>query len=385
VSHDGGVFTTPVWLEERATPLPRVTWSGRPEVIVIGGGVTGCACALALAERGVRVRLHEARELAGGASGRNGGFALCGLAMPYDTARRQLGAEVARALMSLTEAGLRRLAELAGDAFRPVGSLRLAADEAELATLLGAHTALAADGFEAELVGELDPPLDRLYAGALFHPRDGALAPARWVRRLAGRAGEAGADIRERSPIPVRDAAAQADAVVVCADGGTAALLPELASFVRPTRGQMLVTEPLPDLRYARPHYARAGYDYWQQLPDGRLVAGGCRDVALDEEYSAAEQTTAPVQAAVEALVGRLAGRRPRVTHRWAGIWGETPDLLPLVGPVERRDTVYVAGGYSGHGNVLGLVCGELVARSLLGDRVPELAALDPARFYSSS
>ncbi len=58
---------------------------------MIGGGVTGCSCALTLAERGIRVRLHEAREIAGGASGRNGGFALRGAAAPYDEARRELG------------------------------------------------------------------------------------------------------------------------------------------------------------------------------------------------------------------------------------------------------------------------------------------------------
>ena len=62
------------------------------EVAVIGGGVTGCSCALTLAERGVRVRLLEAREIAGGASGRNGGFALRGATPPYDEARRLLGA-----------------------------------------------------------------------------------------------------------------------------------------------------------------------------------------------------------------------------------------------------------------------------------------------------
>src|SRR5262245_34450685 len=98
------------------------------EVAVVGGGVTGCSCALTLAERGVRVRLYEAREIAGGASGRNGGFALRGAAMAYDRAREALGAERALRLWRLTERTLERLADLAGDTFRPVGSLRLAAD-----------------------------------------------------------------------------------------------------------------------------------------------------------------------------------------------------------------------------------------------------------------
>jgi gamma-glutamylputrescine oxidase len=79
------------WLEETDQPLPRRSGSGAPDVEIVGGGVTGCSCALVLAEAGLRVRLHEAREIASGASGRNGGFALRGGAMAYDVARRQLG------------------------------------------------------------------------------------------------------------------------------------------------------------------------------------------------------------------------------------------------------------------------------------------------------
>src|SRR5438552_2197904 len=66
------------WLSEETAPLPVRRIEGRPDAVVIGGGVTGCAGALALAEAGLRVPLHEAREVASGASGRNGGFALGG-------------------------------------------------------------------------------------------------------------------------------------------------------------------------------------------------------------------------------------------------------------------------------------------------------------------
>jgi glycine/D-amino acid oxidase-like deaminating enzyme len=53
---------------------------------------------------------------------------------------------------------------------------------------------------------------------------------------------------------------------------------------------------------------------------------------------------------------------------------------MPLVGPVPEREAVWVAGGYSGHGNALGLACGDLVARAILGERPPELDLFDPAR-----
>jgi glycine/D-amino acid oxidase-like deaminating enzyme len=375
------VSTISLWLKEPREGLPRPAFEGREEVAVVGGGVTGCSCALTLAERGVRVRLYEAREIAGGASGRNGGFALRGATVPYDVARIELGPDRARLLMELTERTLDRMETLAGDALRRVGSLRLAFDEEECEALRREHDALRDDGFAVEWVDELAPPLDRLYLGAILHPNDGALYPARWVRRLAAHAAQAGADILEGTPVQVDELAA--DAIVVCGDGFTASLLPELAELVRPTRGQVVATEPLPEVRYPQPHYARAGYDYWHQLPDGRLVIGGNRDAAIAVEDTDVEETTELVQGRIEALVEQLVGHRPQITDRWAGIWGTTPDLVPLVGRV--RDGVYVAGGYSGHGNALGLACGDLAARAVLGEQPPELELFDPARLLHRS
>jgi gamma-glutamylputrescine oxidase len=348
------------------------------EVVVIGGGVTGCSCALTLAEAGVHVRLDEARELAGGASGRNGGFALRGGAMPYGQARATLGPERARALWQLTELALDRIERVAGDAFRRVGSLRLAAGESERNALARELEALRADGFAADWVDVLPAPLDGLFHGGILNLCDGSIQPARWVRGLARRAAEAGAEIVEQSRVdPTRP---DAPVVVVAVDGLTAGLVPELAHAVRPVRGQVLVTEPLAESVYERPHYARQGYDYWQQLPDGRLLVGGKRDASLETEQTAVEETTTIVQEQLEELVRSLVGRLPRITHRWAGIWGETPDRLPLAGRIPGRRDAWVAGGYSGHGNVLGFACGDLVARAILGERIPELDLFDPAR-----
>jgi gamma-glutamylputrescine oxidase len=375
------VPATSLWLKEPRDDLPLSRFQGRAEVAVIGGGVTGCSCALTLAEHGVRVRLYEAREIAGGASGRNGGFALRGAAVPYDDARRELGDERARLVMELTERSLDRLEALAGDAFRRVGSLRLAFDSDERDALRREHDALRDHGFAVEWVDELEEPLDSLYCGAILHPRDGALQPARWVRRLAAHAANAGADIREGEPVTVDEL--DADAIVVAGDGFIPELLPEL--LVRSTRGQVLATEPLRERLYDRPHYARGGYDYWHQLPDGRLVIGGNRDASLETEETGVEETTTLIQGRLDAFVEQLVGYRPAVSDRWAGIWGTTPDLIPLVGPVAGREGVWVAGGYSGHGNALGLACGDLVARAILGEHPPELEIFDPNRATLSS
>lgn len=367
------------WLGEEAPALRVNEHAGRVDVAVVGAGVTGCSCALTLAEGGARVRVYEARRVAEGASGRNGGFALRGGAPAYDVARAQLGVVGARALWRLTEDALDRVEALAGDAFERTGSLRLAADDGELAELRAEHDALDADGFAVEWRDELREPLAGLFRGAIFHPPDGSLQPARWVRRLAGLAAEAGAEIREQSPVSSLDEL-DADAIVIATDGYTHGLVPALDGAVRPTRGQVLVSEPLGRRLFACPHYARHGYDYWQQLRDGRLVIGGCRDRSIGDEFTAVEETTPVVQDAIEELATSLLAERPRVSQRWAGIFGATEDRIPLAGRMPDDGRLWAACGYSGHGNVLGFACGELVGEALLGRPRPELELFDPGR-----
>ena len=172
------------------------------DVEVVGGGITGCSCALALARAGKRVRLHEAREIAAGASGRNGGFALRGGAMAYDSAREWLGRERAAELLApdrgATSTGWRSSAATRSGA---TGSLRLAADDEERDELRAEYEALREDGFAAEWRDELPEPLAGRFAGALFHPGD-AVAPAGALGPAArGAAAEAGAEIREHDRV----------------------------------------------------------------------------------------------------------------------------------------------------------------------------------------
>lgn len=363
------------WLADPAPPLARRPLGTTADVEIVGGGVTGLSCALTLAAAGLAVRVHEAREVAGGASGRNGGFALRGGSMAYDNAREWLGRDAAAEYWRLTEAALDRMVALEPDVFRRVGSLRLAADAEERDEIAAERDALLADGFEA---GWRDDPLPG-FPAALFHPRDAALHPARFVRRLAARAAAVGVEIRERSRV---DAVADLEApqVVVATDGYPSGLLGELEGSIIPTRGQMIATEPIEERLFEIPHYGRHGFDYWHQTPDGRVLAGGFRDFALDSEFTADEVTTPPIQDALEAFVERLVGRPVPVAMRWAGIFGLVLDFLPVVGRLPGDGRTWVAGGYSGHGNVLGFLCGDLVAQALLGEPHPLLERFSPER-----
>jgi gamma-glutamylputrescine oxidase len=373
---------TPYWLAE--TPPPRPTpVVAEPEVVVVGAGVTGCAAALRLAEAGKRVRVHDARGVAEGASGRNGGFALRGMPAAFDVTAATVGEESAARMMRWTEQAIDTIESLAGDAFRRVGSLRLAVDEEERDELRLEYEALVAAGFDAEWIVDFEPPLRGRFTAALHHVPDGVLQPARWVRRLAALAASAGVEFREHARVGSLDDLDGAT-VVVCTDGYPSGLLGPIEGLIIPTRGQVIATEPIPERLFEVPHYGRHGFDYWHQTEDGRIVAGGFRDVSFDTEFTADEHLTEPVQAALRSFVNGLTGRELRVDFAWAGVFGMVMDFLPVVGRVPERENAWVAGGYSGHGNVLGFACGELVARAVLGGDDPLLPHFAPARLLNA-
>ena len=373
----------PWWLDE-APPdpeAPALDGDAEADVAIAGAGYTGLWTALELKRRdpSLAVTVLEADRTGHGPSGRNGGFALRGTAAPYPVAVETIGREAARLLWQRTEEALDAIEKLAGDAFARTGSLRIANDHEEAAELREELDELRADGFAAEWRdGSEMRPKGRSVA-AIFHPPDAALQPGRWVRRLAVLAAEAGVDIQEGSRVGSLDEL-DAEHVVVATDGYPSGLLVEYESLIIPTRGQMVATEPLSERLFSCPHYARHGFDYWQQTPDGRILAGGFRDESLLTELTTDETTTPVIQNALEAFVTELAGRPVEITHRWAGLFGLVMDFLPVVGRVPGEERVWIAGGYSGHGNVLGFLCGELVAGAILGQSPPELALFDPAR-----
>jgi gamma-glutamylputrescine oxidase len=369
----------PYWLDDGSQSVSASTAADRVDVAIVGAGITGCSCALTLASAGLRVRVHDAREVAGGASGRNGGFALRGGAARYDVARESYGEDEAAELWRWTERCLDGLAASGGDSFRRTGSLRLAADAEEREGIRAEYEALREDGFAVEWRDDLTGRLAGRFHGAMFHPTDGSLQPARFVRRLAKAGADRGVEFRTGHRVESIDDLA-AERIVLATDGYGRGLVPGLDDAVWPARGQVIASAPLEERLFEYPHYARQGFDYWQQLDDGRIVLGGFRDHSILAELTDQELTTEVIQDALEGFLTELVERPVEITHRWCGIFGLTQDLLPLVGRVPGRDDVWVSVGYSGHGNVLGFGCGDLVARTILGEENPLLGVFDPAR-----
>jgi gamma-glutamylputrescine oxidase len=396
--------TTPFWLDAPYEPRPALDRDVEVEACVIGGGVGGLSCARRLAQHGIETILLEAGTVAGGASGRNGGFLITGTAAFHNDARERFGVERARAMYAATLEAQREVIALAeelgaGEALRQIGLLRLAVSEEEAEHVRDHAAALREDGFPGETVEREDllPALRRTGLVGCLTPHDCALHPARWYRLLATAAEQAGARIYEgtrvsgpvpapgEGPITTTGGSVNARSVVVAADGALPALVPEYEGRVRSRRLHMVATEPLPPAMETMV-YARWGFEYLQQRPDGRILVGGFSDVDADGSYTDSDAGSPLIWERVEQYLREDLGVEPQISHRWAGVVGYSDDSLPYVGEVPGRAGLYVSGGYSGVGNVPGFMCGRDIADAIAGEgRDPLFPAdrepwTDPAR-----
>ena len=357
---------TPLWELELGPERAPLHGTERADVCVVGLGGSGLSCVRELRRLGASVVGLDAGPVGWGAAGRNGGFLLAGLAPFYHDAAQRFGRARARSLYALTRQELDRIATETPVGISRHGSLRIAESEEELADCEQQLSALRADGFPVE-------PYDGEQGRGLLIPGDGTFQPLVRCRTLAAQSLDAGATLHERSrvveiaPGHVRTEGGrvQCDLVIVAVDGALELLLPELAGAVRSTRLQMLATAPTSEVRLAHPVYARWGYDYWQQRPDGAIAMGGARDLVEESEWTTEAVPTDEVQHALERRLREDLGVHASITHRWAAIVGYTEDGLPVVGEV--RPKVWAIGGYCGTGNVVGSLLGRGLARLLLG------------------
>ena len=381
-----------LWLDEPYVARAPLEGDTTCEVCVIGAGIGGLSAAWRLAELGVKALVLEAGTVAGGASGRNGGFFMAGVAPRYDEACRIWGpATAARRYRATLEAQTEMLAiaEAVGarPEFRLTGVLRVAYDAAEAEHVREHHAAFERDGFPGELVpeGALPEAVQRPGRIGLLTPHDGAVQPARWLRALARALEERGVRIHEGTRVTgppsleghgvrveTKGGVVRAERVIVAADGALPALVPAAAARVRARRLNMLATAP-DAARLPCPISIRDGYEYAQQLPDGRVTLGGFSDLDGEASYTDREELSIPVQERLTRYLVEDLGVTAPVTHRWVGIVSYAPDPVPTCGPVPgSEDRILAAGGYNGTGHVQGFVAGRIAAELAVTGTSPQ-------------
>ena len=331
-----GSTATPFW------PLPPERYPGGlpdcADVIVIGGGIAGVSLLHHLGLRGIDSVLLERSHLAAGASGRNAGFLLAGVAANYAEAVRAFGRDRARELWQLTNENHDAMIEAVEGhevGHRRSGSATLASGDGEGRQLQESEQLLREDGFEAHWDGR-----------RLINPRDGEANPAALVGALARQAPPGavreGVEVTALSParagvtVHAGGRECRAGVVILATNAYTQQLVPQIA--IAPKRAQMLASAPIPRPVCDLPTYSYGGDRY-----------GGWRDTAKEAEVGYDERPTRGIQDHLDAQLERL-GAAAQVTHRWAGTMGFTETGLPLVGPVAGMPNVHICAGFNGHG-----------------------------------
>ncbi len=173
--------------------------------------------------------------------------------------------------------------------------------------------------------------------------------------------------------------------VVVAADGALPKLVPSLAAHVRARRLHMVATAPTARVLGPETVYTRWGLEYLQQTPDGRIALGGFSDLDGPRSYTARELPSPAVHERLERWLREELGLAAPVTHRWVGVVGYSADDLPWVGRAPEADSLYVLGGYSGTGNVVGFMAGRIVSELILSGASRDADLFDPRRAVAAA
>ena len=370
---------TSLWLDGAPlTPRASLDADVTADVAIIGGGIAGIATAYAIAREGGSVVVLERGELAAGASGRNAGFILGGVAENYVAACARYGPDRATRVFRFTFANrvlfrsaIRTNAIECESAWN--GSDQLAGDDDEWREIVDSVRQLAAHGVRVRL--------DAAERKAIYD-EDGEIHPVRFVRGLADAVERSGVRIFSNTtatscaPAEVRTThgTVRAGAVVLCTNAYTHHLV---STRVHAVRGQICATAPIETRIFPRPTYANRGYRYWRQLPAGNVLVGGWRDTTIETEVGEDDGTSDTIQRQLDAFL-RERGIDAPVTHRWGGTMGFSHDGLPYLG--RASDGTYRCGGFTGHGNGYAMAAGELIAALIRTGSHPDADLFDPDR-----
>lgn len=371
--------------------FPRMEGNVRTQVCVIGGGFTGVACALALAERGVDVALVEQNQIGWGASGRNGGQILGGYGPDvgdYEQYERTFGASNANIMWQVGHEGV----DIVRDTVERYniecdlrwGYLEAARNEREMKELAASQAALKAHGYPhaQRMVSEnelSDVIGSNRFIGGLVNEGWGHCHPLNLVRGQAFAAEKLGAKIFEDARVSKIDyetdsivvdmdwGRVTADQIVVATNAYIGPLVPKLEAIILPVGSYIIATAPLTDeqARDILPgNHAvcdmRWDLDYFRLSADNRLLFGGVAAYSGRHPSNIAKKMR-PKMLKVFPQLSNVA-----IDYEWGGYLGISKNRIPQVGCLE--DRTYYAQAYSGHGLAASHVSARMIADAIGGD-----------------
>lgn len=371
--------------------------SSDADVIVVGGGVIGCATAYYLSKEQARVVVLERGLIGNEASGAAAGM-LAPLAEAHGPSPFLDLCLASHGLFPELKDVLK--AEVGVDIeYVTSGLLRVALSEADAAELRSQiewqeTTGMGVRLIDGQAARGLEPLLSPRVRAAVYSPLERQVNPTRLVQGFARAAEARGAVIRQETAVAglvrrghrvtgvrLANETLSADSVVLAAGPWTNRLGAALGVPlpVKPVRGQMLALGGgPPPVR----HTIWGPKGYLVPKLNGFVFVG-----ATVEDVGYRKRTTARGLASLRRMGNTLVPALSYANHvdAWAAFRPGSPDGLPILGKVPRWEGLWVASGHFRNGILLSPITGQLMARSLLdGKPAEELSPFSPARFQET-
>jgi gamma-glutamylputrescine oxidase len=376
-------YTATATRSQRHAPL---AGSIRCDVAIVGGGLAGLSAALDLRERGLDVVVLEARELGWGASGRNGGQAIHGLACGQDVIEAQLGLADSRRIWDMSIEALdllrERIARHDIDCDWQDGFLGVATNARK-----GAALAEWADHIE----NAYGYPLTRVpakdiarwisserYHSGIHDPRSGHLHPLKYTLGLARAAAAAGVRLFENTEVTrithgaevvltTPQGEVRAAQVLLAGNVYLQDVAPQLERRIMPVGTYIVCSETIPQdvadaLVPTRSAVCDTDFvlDYFRPTNDNRMLYGGRVSYSTKTPANLAESMRRRMVATYPQLAGT------KIEFAWGGFVDITMNRAPDFGRL--AGNVFYVQGFSGHGLALTGLAGRIVAEAMTTD-----------------
>ena len=347
------------------------------DVVIIGAGIVGSACAAECAREGLTVAIVEAGIIGGGATAAGMGH----LTVMDDSEAQFALTRFSQQLWDQMSDALPR--EVEHDA---CGTIWVAVDDEEMAEVRRKEKFFADRGVKTEILdaqslAEAEPNLRPGLVGGLRVPGDSVIYPPCAAQFFVNQARKKGAkvflgiavDKIESGGVRLRDGSTVSAGLVVNSAGSTSPSLTH-GLEVKKRKGHLVITDRYPNfvrhqlvelgyLKSAHSMTAESVAFNVQPRTTGQLLIGSSRQFGVDDSHVDNTIVTQMLNRAVEFLpgLGKLSSLRT-----WTGFRAATPDKLPLIGPHAEHERLYLATGHEGLGITTSLATAKLLVAQIM-------------------
>lgn len=340
-------------------------WLQSPDLLIVGAGIVGASTALFYKEKypDHEVLILDRGMLPQGASTRNAGFACIGSISEHLADMKTAGEEVVFGRIKRRWNGLNLLKETMGEeaiGYEPTGGYEIFTDEKIFNECRDRIPEINRQLQERIGLGDVYKATEYEGYPAIFNRVEGAINSGRMMKRLHRRIARLGVEIRwncrvdsvENDTVTLEKGVQINLGKLVLATNGFTKNLTDLP--VKPARGYVFVTWPFTELKWRGTFHFDEGYIYFRNVDD-RLLIGGARNVAKDEE----ETDEFGVNQTIKDHLIRFVNETLKlpddweIEQEWSGIMGMTENKEPIIQQISPN--VWAAAGLSGMGIAIGM------------------------------